>query len=64
MDYMWGLERMHYHHNGGTKRSVYILKYVAADYPLSSWKNTLQPDCESGKLPLTFLGEYVIFSAL
>ena len=28
-----GQEGPHYHHNGSTKRSVYISEYITADYP-------------------------------
>lgn len=55
---------MHYQHNGGIKRSVYISvyisEYIAADYLLSPWKNILQPSFEGELLPLTFLGGHVI----
>ena len=51
---------MHYQHNGGIKRSVYISEYIAADYLLSPWKNILQPNFEGELLPLTFLGGHVI----
>ena len=37
-----GQEGTHYHHNGGTKRSVYVSEYITADYPLSAWEYALQ----------------------
>jgi len=37
-----GQEGTHYHHNGGTKRSVYVSEYITADYPLSAWEYVLQ----------------------
>ena len=37
-----GQEGTHYHHNGGTKRSVYVSEYITADYPLPAWEYALQ----------------------
>ena len=37
-----GQEGTHYHHNGGTKRSVYVSEYITADYPLPVWEYALQ----------------------
>ena len=35
-------EGIHYHHNGGAKRSVYISEYTASDYPTPIWQRLVQ----------------------
>ena len=37
-----GQEGTHDHHNGGTKRSVYVSEYITADFPLPTWEYALQ----------------------
>ncbi len=37
-----GQEGTHYHHNGGTKSSVYVSEYCVSDDPIPIWKRLVQ----------------------